>query len=205
MSIIIIIEDNKILKGGYGVKMEQWRPVKGYENLYEVSNMGNIRSLNYRRTRKTKILKPIIDRYGYLSVVLCKNSNQQHKSIHRLVADAFIHNPEGKLEVNHIDGDKTNNKASNLEWSTRSENVQHSYDTNLHELLRGENNPMYGKKHPRAKKVICITTGEIFNCIAEAGRKYNVAPETISKCCKDKYKSAGKHPVTKEKLIWKYI
>ena len=207
--------------------IEIWKPVKGFEN-YEVSNLGQVKSLNYNRTKEAKILRLCKNKDGYLCVHLHKNGKGYAKKVHRLVTAAFIPNPEGKTEVNHIDGNKTNNRVENLEWATHSENMHHAWETGLCKALKGENHPMHGKqlseetkkklsealkgkytgkytgkKNPRARKVICITTGETFNCILEAEEKYNIAHQSISKCCKGKYKSAGKLP-TGEKLVWRY-
>ena len=210
--------------------MIEWRPIEGYEGLYEVSNLGQVRSFY---TGEAKVLKPSIDKDGYLKAGLSKDGKMYLKSIHRLVASAFIPNIGDKPQVNHIDGDKTNNTVDNLEWVTSKENIQHAWNTGLSRMTKehkkklseshkGEKNPMYGKQlseetrkkiseaikgenHPRARKVICVTTGEIFNCVREAEEKYNVANQNISKCCKGKSKSAGKHPVTGEKLVWKYM
>ena len=232
--------------------IEIWKPVKGFEN-YEVSNLGQVRNLNYHREKKIKILKLRMNKGGYLLVGLCKNSKKHTKLVHRLVAEAFIPNIDNKPEVNHLDGDKTNNKVENLEWSTRSENMKHAHNTGLIKPLTGENHPMYGiritgenhpmygkhlsdetkrkisetlkgkhtgKKHPmygkhhtqktkkklsevNKKTVVCVTTGEIFNSIKEAQEKYNTTH--ISKCCKGKAKSAGKNPVTGERLKWEYV
>ena len=191
--------------------MEQWKPVKGFEN-YEVSNMGNIKSLNYMHTKETKILRLCKDKDGYLRVNLYKNGKRYAKLVHRLVAQTFIPNPENKPQVNHIDGDKTNNTVDNLEWVTVKENQQHAYNAGLHKPIKHTeetkkkiSKTLKGENHPQAKRVICITTGETFNCILEAERKYNVAHQDISKCCKGKIKSAGKHPATGEKLVWEYL
>lgn len=110
---------------------EEWRPVVGYEN-YMVSNTGKIRSVghwrkgkaNSRAWHKGKILKPHISNRGYLRVgVQCKDSKTHMVSVHRLVAEAFIPNPNELPEINHLDEDKTNNNVSNLEWSTSSHNI----------------------------------------------------------------------------------
>lgn len=209
--------------GGENMK-EIWKPIEGFEK-YEISNLGQIRSLSYKQTGESKMLKPKIDRNGYLVANLSKNGKHYTKTIHRLVAKTFIPNLENKPQVNHINGIKTDNGVENLEWCTCSENIKHAFDTGLKKSNKGVNNPMYGKhhteetkkkiggvhkgktgeKHPRSKKVKCITTGDVFVCIREAGRKYNVANHDISKCCKGKRKSAGKHPVTGEKLVWEYL
>ncbi len=186
--------------------IEIWKPVKGFEN-YEVSNLGQVKSLNYNRTKEAKILKPWVDKYGYLRVNLSKNGKGYAKKVHRLVASAFIPNIGDNPQVNHIDGDKTNNKVDNLEWVTCKENIQHAWNTGLSRMTKKHKKKLSeshkGNKNPKSKRVICVTTGEIFNCILEAEEKYNTSH--ISECCKGKRKTAGKHPDTGEKLIWEYL
>lgn len=107
--------------------MEIWKPIKGYENKYEVSNLGRVKSLErydkYNRHIYEKILIPKKHSGGYLRVGLSRKDYY----IHRLVAEAFIDNPNNKKYINHIDGNKTNNKVENLEWCTANENMQHAY------------------------------------------------------------------------------
>jgi hypothetical protein len=114
--------------------VEEWKDIKDYEGLYQVSNLGRVKSLNYRKTGKEGILNGIEDGRGYLYVHLCNDDGVKKKKIHRLVAEAFIPNPENKPEVNHKDEDKTNNfvflnedgsvdkEKSNLEWCDRKYN-----------------------------------------------------------------------------------
>lgn len=97
-----------------------WKQIVGYEGLYAVSDAGEVKSL-----RKNRILKLQSNRDGYLLVMLSKNGISKGYLVHRLVAKAFIDNPQNKPEINHIDEDKTNNSVSNLEWCTRSENLRH--------------------------------------------------------------------------------
>ena len=97
--------------------MEEWRAVPGYEGLYEVSNTGNVKSLI-----KNKIIKGFINRSGYRLVGLSKNGIRKKITIHRLVAQVFIENPDNLPEVNHKDEDKTNNNVDNLEWCDRKYN-----------------------------------------------------------------------------------
>lgn len=99
---------------------EIWKDIKDYEGLYQVSSFGRVKSFYTNR-----ILKGSKHPQGYLTVTLCKDSTKYTKKIHRLVAQAFIPNPEHKSEINHIDEDKTNNSVNNLEWSTRKENINH--------------------------------------------------------------------------------
>lgn len=112
--------------------MEIWKPVKGFEDNYQVSNLGNIRSIkssqgNYRERPK----KAFVGTNGYYNVNLWKDNKGTTHSLHRLVCEAFLDNPENKPTVNHIDGNKLNNEISNLEWSTYSENIIHAFDNGL--------------------------------------------------------------------------
>lgn len=109
---------------------ERWRPVIGFEHLYEVSDFGRVRSLPRKvgpsTVRKGRILKPADNGGGYQWVSLYRNGEKHKRYIHRVVAEAFVANPDGLPEVNHIDGDKTNNRADNVEWVTHAENQQHA-------------------------------------------------------------------------------
>lgn len=147
--------------------IEEWRPVKGYEGLYEVSDWGNVRSLdrtfeyyhptakkNIRRTFKGMALKKILNADGYHVVTLCDENHKRHEGkVHRLVAEAFLPNPENKPEVGHTktlpDGteDKTANEAWHLQWMTRPENGNYgTLPQRLSEAKMGDKNPNYGKK-----------------------------------------------------------
>lgn len=102
------------------LEREQWKPIFGYDGMYEVSNLGRVRSLKYGKTR---VLKSEKNWSGYLRVRLSKDSKVNNYSVHRLVAQAFVHNDNVfNNEVNHIDEDKTNNRATNLEWCDRQYN-----------------------------------------------------------------------------------
>ena len=114
---------------------EIWKPIEGTDGKYEVSNTGKVRCLNYKQTGKTKELTASEKVGGYLQLRVKKNGNLKTVVVHRLVADAFIPNPDGKPEVNHIDGDKKNNNADNLEWVTRSENIKHAVNIGLREKV----------------------------------------------------------------------
>lgn len=102
------------------MESEVWKDVKGYEGLYQVSSFGRVKSL--KKSTSGRVLKPIITRYGYLVLSLCKSGEMTIKRIHRLVAQAFIPNPENKPQVDHINTVRTDNRVENLKWATRSEN-----------------------------------------------------------------------------------
>lgn len=112
----------------------RWKSVKGYEGIYEISDTGLVRNLrkdSKNRTYHGKILIPGLTGSGYPFVLLSVNGVTKNKMIHRLVADAFISNPDKLREVNHKDGNKTNNRVTNLEWCTRAENLKHAVNTGL--------------------------------------------------------------------------
>ena len=112
---------------------ENWKDIKGFEGLYKISNFGNVKSLNYKRTKKERILTPGNIANGYLCVLLYKNGTRKTFTIHRLVAQTFIENPENLPQVNHIDEDKTNNRVENLEWCDIKYN--NNYGTRLHKMI----------------------------------------------------------------------
>jgi DNA-binding NarL/FixJ family response regulator len=120
---------------------EIWKPLKEYEGLYEISNMGNIISLIKKGNTKHQIRKTGVDvSTGYINVMLRKNNIPLTKRVHRLVAEAFIPNPDNKPVVNHKDGNKKNSAASNLEWMTYSENTLHSLKNKLQKKVFGDKN-----------------------------------------------------------------
>ncbi len=108
--------------------METWKPIKGYPN-YEVSDLGRVRSLNWHNEGYTKCLYLKKHPRGYHQVELINQNGKKMVLVHRLVAEAFIPNPENKPQINHIDEDKQNNAVSNLEWCTRQQNMD-AYFTN---------------------------------------------------------------------------
>lgn len=107
--------------------MEIWKDITNYEGIYQVSNLGRIKSLGGtgKSIKKEKILKLTLKNGSYYGVILFKNSNNQSLRVHRIVAKEFILNSENKTVVNHKDGNGLNNEASNLEWVTTKENVHH--------------------------------------------------------------------------------
>ena len=131
---------------------EVFLPVKGFEGFYEISNLGNIKSLKRMITHRRhgeiaiseRIRKLHVCKNGYLVARLNNGVNSRTINCHRIVAETFISNPENKRTVNHIDGNKSNNCITNLEWATYSENHQHAYDTGLKN----------GYRKPRIKKSV---------------------------------------------------
>ena len=185
---------------------EIWRDIKGFEGKYMVSNLGRVKSLNYNKTGKEKIMKGVPDGYGYFQLSLCKEGKVKNCRINRLVAQAFIPNTESKPQVNHIDGDKTNNRVTNLEWTTQEENMRHAYKNGLkvqtEEVKKKIGLSRLGKYKGRnsynCKKVKCVSTGEVFYSLNEAGEKYNISPSSITECCRGRHKTA-------KGLKWEYV
>ena len=184
---------------------EIWKDVIGYEGLYQVSNHGRIKSLKFNKER---ILKPGLNNTGYFIVNLFINNKSKIYKIHRLIAIHFVPNPVNKPQVNHKDGNKLNNHVDNLEWCTRSENMKHAWKNGLCENVRKKaikQGSMNGKEY-LSKKVQCIETGIVYESGIQAERKTGINNSNISKCCKGKRKSVGKHPDNKKiKLTWKYV
>ena len=177
---------------------EEWRDIVGYEGEYQVSNLGRVKSLsrfifNGKGTflSQEKILNGFKTKKGYIRVELHKKSF----AIHRLVAQAFIPNELNKPQVNHIDGDKSNNCVSNLEWCTNGENQIHAYANGLN----------YHSDEPgRTKRQVCkidLTTGEIldvYESISLAENSLNLKKCNITEVCKGNRKSCGGYG-------WKYV
>ena len=164
---------------------ETWKDVVGYEGFYQVSNKGNVRSVARKDSRGHRcggrILKLQYNGYGYIQAKLCKNGKSKKKSAHRLVAEAFIPNPKGFLEVNHKDENKSNNRVENLEWCTREYNVNYGTRT---------------EKTSKKVRAVNIETSEVltFNSTREAGRN-GYSHSGVAAACGGVYKAGT------EKLI----
>ena len=136
---------------------EIWKDIKGYEGLYQVSNLGNVRSLiTYKYSKKQnkcieiireKVLKPSIDKHNYKFVVLTRNRIRKTIKVHRLIAENFIENTNNKPLINHIDGNKLNNNINNLEWVTNSENIKHAYSNNLIDIRKKQKKVVFFAIH----------------------------------------------------------
>lgn len=164
--------------------VEIWRDIEGYENLYQVSNLGRVKSLNYNHTGKEKIMKAKKDK-GYLRVQLYKDGKPKFYSVHRLVATSFLPNPNNLSQVNHIDEDKSNNIVDNLEWCSAKYNS--NYGTRIQRIVEKNN-----------KQVLCVETGVVYPSTMQVEREIGFLQCNISKACCGKYKTAyGFH--------WRYI
>lgn len=163
--------------------MEQWVEIKGYEGYYMVSNLGNVKSLTrtivrcngVTGVRRGKSLNIHYNkRVNMYEVHLYKNNKRRCVKIHRLVAENFIHNddPVNKTTVNHLDGDRSNNSSSNLEWTTQSQNIQHAYD-----VLKRPINKSTGIK--KCKSVDESGNEELYRSIAQASRKTGLSESQI--------------------------
>jgi hypothetical protein len=154
-----------------GNQIENWKDIDGYEGLYKISSLGNVKSTH----KKIEIiLKPKKDKYGYLTFTLAKNSAKRSQTIHRSVAIAFIDNPENKPQVNHINGIKHDNSFLNLEWVTQSENQIHAIDNNLQPV---------GEKHYKSvlkeRDIINIRNLQGLKTLTEIAYDFNVGKATV--------------------------
>lgn len=156
---------------------EIWKDIKDYEGLYQVSNLGRV-----KRITTGRVLKPLKHANGYIMVKLSKNSIVYTKTVHRLVAEAFIPNPEHKSEITHIDENKTNNNVSNLEWMTRKENINHG--TRTERMSKTQSIPIIATN---------IKTGESkeFYGARECARQLGLTHGNIASVLKGRYKQTG--------------
>lgn len=156
---------------------EIFKDIEGFEGIYKVSNLGNVKSLNYNHTGKSKLLRIHDDNKGYLTVCLFKLRKKKSFTVHRLVASAFIPNPDNKRTVNHKDGVKTNNHIDNLEWNTYSENIQHAFDTGLKKVSE--------KQRAKFNKLVLDTsTGIFYDSATEVSKTFGINKQTIiNKLC----------------------
>jgi hypothetical protein len=175
--------------------MEIWRDVVGYEGLYLVSNLGNVKSLNYRRSKKEQNLKLSVDTIGYCFVKFCVNGNCKNKLVHRLVAETFIPNPNNYPEVNHKTEIKTDNKVSQLEWCSKLYNMRYN------DLNRKNHEKLINCK-TTSKKVLQYDLNmnliKTWNSASECKRN-GFSQGTISSCCRQ-----VKSFKTYRKYIWRY-
>lgn len=167
---------------------ERWKDIKEYEGLYQVSDWGNVRSLNYNKTGKTKLLNPAKNTHGYLFVYLYKGGKRKHNLVHRLVAEAFIPNPLNLPYVNHKSECPMLNFACVLEYCTRRENLN------------------YGTRNQRIGDSLSIAIDQFdkngnfirrWKSLTEVKRQLGISQGNICDCLKGRHKSAGGYQ-------WKY-
>lgn len=177
---------------------EVWKDVKGYEGLYEVSNLGRIKS-SQRSGTPGGIRKLNKNKYGYVYVMLNKSNKKKNHTVHRLVGLAFIPLVDGKELINHIDGNKSNNNLKNLEWVNHSENRKHAYANNLQKVNLDKAHEAAWENQKRKVKQFSLD-GKIvaeFNSIQEAAITNGIGNTCISQCLSGRYKQSGG-------FMWKY-
>ena len=178
---------------------EIWKDIVNYETLYQVSNYGNIKSYHKNHIDKQPIiLKPILSTSGYYKITLHKNNKSKTHYIHRIVAEAFIPNPHHLPQVNHIDGIKTHNNITNLEWVSEQDNTLHAINMGL----RPTHPPVKkGNNAPGCHRIIQYTTNmtkiKEWASIKDAAKHLGANPNSISKCLSGKAKTLYGY-------IWKY-
>lgn len=161
--------------------MEVWKDIEGYEGKYQVSNFGNVKSLNYHRGNEERLLVPCEDSYGYLHVLLYKNGKRKTCKVHRLVADTFLNNDMCLPSINHKDENKHNNAAENLEFCSVE----------------------YNNKYSKEVQVLqCDLFGNVirnWNSVKEASVSTRIKSTNIVACCRGRgrVKTAGGY-------VWRY-
>ena len=163
---------------------EEWRPVVGYEGRYEVSSLGRI--------RRVKIIIPSKKKHGYMQVSLVDgNGVRKSLRLHRIVAEAFLPNPDGKPQVNHRDEDPENNRADNLEWATAEENTNYGSRTARAAAKNGSKTPVL-QIDPKTLKVVAEYPGQ-----SVAARETGISLASINACLRGKQQHAGGY-------LWEY-
>ena len=170
---------------------EKWEEIKGYNGLYLVSNTGKVKSMEWNRTKKAKELKQY-DQRGYKLVGIRRNGTLHNYLVHRLVATAFVPNPRNLYDVNHIDGNKANNCAENLEWVTKSENTRHAIKMGLrpagctYEHKKGNDSPVCKKILQYTKDLEFI---RCWNSVYEIENELGYRKQSIHRCCRGERKT----------------
>lgn len=187
---------------------EIWKDIPEYEGLYQISNLGKVKSLerkvknkNGYRIVKEKILKNIINSKGYYIVILRKNNKNDLRLVHRLIGENFIPNPNNYPCINHIDGNKQNNNIKNLEWCTYQHNIKEAFRLGLNKYTYKKNfNTKYwlgkkGKYHSKSKAIIQYDEHnniiKVWDSIIDASRELNICNIYISNVCRGRQKTAG--------------
>lgn len=183
------MEAEKILSEFSGKAIcEEWRDIEGYNGAYQVSNLGNVRSFSAYRRGNGRLLSCTDNGYGYLIVGLNKNNKRKNHYVHRLVAEAFIENPNGYSQVNHLDYNRKNNRVSNLEWCTPQANTRYSSHKGRH--------PRKHNKTTTGEQYICMRGGRYRVTISH---KYDMTFPTLEEAI------AKRNEIVKELGYDKYI
>ena len=154
------------------MKIEMWKPIENYKGLYLVSSLGRVMN-----AKTGRILKPQKNERGYIKVELCKDGKSKLYSLHRLVLIAFVGYVEGKDQVRHIDGDKSNCELDNLEWSTQAENMKHFFNRNTKRNKR------------RIRRIRCVETKEVYMNAEDASVKLGYDRSSILRTAQGLYES----------------
>ena len=168
---------------------EIYKDIVGYEGKYQVSNLGNVKSLNYHRSGKEKVLTPFHKPNGYMTITLWKDNSGHTKHIHRLVAETFIENPDNLPEVNHIDENKENNRIDNLEWCNSKYNM--NYGEGAHKKS-AENHKKTVEQYDLQGNFI-----KEWRSATDIHKELGFSNSNIAKCCRNKSKTAYGY-------IWRY-
>ncbi len=182
-----------VLENKENVVEEIWRDVPGYESLYKVSNLGNVLSFHNKKYPEGRPMKTHTGNTGYVKLTMCDNeSNHKLLRLNRIVCEAFHGTPaNSKMQANHIDGNKQNNSASNLEWNTPSQNTVHAYVTGL------INSKVGNKKRPVIQKSLDNIVLTIHPSVTSAGKAVNGESTGVKLACQNKLK-------TYKGYIWNY-
>lgn len=202
----------------FNMNNEAWKAIEEWNSPYLVSNLGNVKSMSRligakngkKRLLTERVLKVSIDKLGYCRVGLHDNNKFKLCVVHRLVAKAFIPNPDNKPQINHKDGNPSNNAVDNLEWCTSKENVRHSFDVlkrrpsgmalggfswpdnkkgiNHHRYGIGNLNPLKGKEHPSSKRIKCCTLDIEFDSIKIAADELGLYASQVNYVLLGKYR-----------------
>ncbi len=181
--------ENKVIAKEYVDKIEIWKDIKDYEGLYQVSNLGNVKSLAKTRKgtkNKEDMILKLCNKDGYKVVNLWKNKKKKTIKVHRLVAEAFIPNNQNKPYINHINAIRSDNTTDNLEWCTQKENIKHAYNIGM---MRTKKIKQFDKQNNYIKT---------WKSIREAGETLGISESHIINCYKGQRKSAGGY-------IWKNV
>ena len=164
-----------------------WKDIVGYENQYQVNELGQIRTLKDSPILKrgTVMRSQVSKRNGYVYQTLYSNGKQKLVRVHRIVAEAFIPNPDKLPQVNHINGIKTDNRVTNLEWCTQEHNMEHAFRTGLEKPSERQKRAVCETNKAKRKAVVakCGTTQQAFESIAKASAETGLSTSTISRYC----------------------